>query len=157
MTRNVLTICAVAVLMTVPACSRPHHGTADYGSGEPATERGIKKMEDLIDRTVKDPTKASQVKAAVNDIVQEAKQSSRQKREAHRKLYDLNANYNAAPEDFLKILDESNNQSMQSASRILALRYKIKDVLTTEEWKALTEGMQKYGTRYWGPSGFGAR
>jgi Spy/CpxP family protein refolding chaperone len=152
MIRNVLTICAIVLLMTASACSRPHPSTATYGDGETAMERGTKKMEDLIEKTVKDPDKARKVKAVVNDIVEEAKQSSKQKREAHRKLYTLNADYNAAPEDFLKILDDSNNQSMQSASRILGLRYKIKEMLTPEEWKGLTEGMQKYGSRYWGPS-----
>jgi Spy/CpxP family protein refolding chaperone len=152
MTRILLTICAVAVLMTAPACSRPHHGGVDYGDGETATDQGIKKMEDLVDTTVKDRDKAGKVKAAVHDIVEEAKQSSRQKRETHRKLYDLNADYNAVPEDFLQLLDESNNQSMQSATKILGLRYKIKDMLTPEEWKGLTEGMRKYGRRYWGPS-----
>ena len=153
MTRIFLTICAIAGLMAAPACSRPHHGGVDYyGDGETATERGVKRMEDLVDKTVKDPVKAQKVKAAVLDIVEEAKQTSKQKREAHRKLYVLNADYNAAPEDFLNILDESNNQSMQSASKILGLRYKIKDMLTPEEWKGLTEGMQKYGSRYWGPS-----
>jgi hypothetical protein len=152
MTRNVLTICAAIAVVTALACSRPQHRMVEPGSGEPATEQAITKMEDLIDKTVKDPDRAKKVKAVVNEIVDEAKQSSKQKREAHRKLYDLNADYNAAPEDFFKILDESNNQSMQSASRILGLRFKIKQMLGPDEWKGLTEGMQKYGRRYWGPS-----
>jgi len=152
MTRNVLTICAVIAIVTALACSRPHHGMVEHGSGETATERGITKMEDLIDKTVKDPDRAKKVKAAVKDIVDEVKQSTKQKRETHRRLYELNADYNAVPEDFLKILDESTNQSMQSASRILAERFKIKQMLGPDEWKGLTEGMRRYGSRYWGPS-----
>ena len=109
-------------------------------------------MNDLIDQSVKDPNKASRVKALAKEIVDEAKQSHDQRRDAHRKLYELNGNYNAAPEEFTKILDEINNAHMRSATKILGLRFKIKEQLTPEEWRAITEGMKQYGDRYVGES-----
>lgn len=144
--RGLMAVTAILAL-TTGGCMRPygHH----HGNMEAATERGVHEMEELVDRTVKDPAKADRVKGYVKDIVQEAKLSYQQKRESHKKLYDLNANYNAPVEDFTRILDDSHNASMRSATRILGLRFRIKEELTPEEWKALVDGMNRYRGRYW--------
>jgi chorismate mutase len=120
--------------------------------GSIAPDRATKQMNELIDESVKDPAKASRVKSLTRDIVNEAKQSYVQRREADRRLYELNANYNATPEEFTKILDEINNAHMRSSAKILGLRFKIKEQLTPEEWRTLTEGMKKQGDRYLGES-----
>jgi hypothetical protein len=62
----------------------------------------------------------------------------------------LNAKYDAAPEEFTKILDEQNNSRMQSAAKILGLRFKLKGLLTAQEWNALSQDMMAYGDRYYG-------
>ena len=142
-------ILSALFIVTLAGCGG-HHGYQRDGSA--AVERGTKQMNDLIDQSVKDPNKASRVKALAKEIVDEAKQSHDQRRDAHRKLYELNGNYNAAPEEFTKILDEINNAHMRSATKILGLRFKIKDQLTPEEWRAITEGMKQYGDRYVGES-----
>jgi len=138
-----------AILIVALAGCGGHHSARD---GSAAVERGTKQMNDLIDQSVKDPNKATRVKALAKEIVDEAKQAHDQRRDAHRKLYELNANYNAAPEDFTKILDEINNAHMRSATKILGLRFKIKEQVTPEEWRAITEGMKRYGDRYVGES-----
>lgn len=140
---------AAMLIVTFAGCGGQHGYQRD---GSAAVERGAKQMNDLIDQSVKDPAKATRVKALAKEIVDEAKQSHDQRREAHRKLYELNGNYNAPPEDFTKILDEINNAHMRSATKILGLRFKIKEQLTPEEWRALTEGMKQYGDRYVGES-----
>lgn len=137
------------LIVTLAGCGG-HHGSQRDGSG--AMERGAKQMNELIDQSVKDSNKASRVKALVKEIVDEAKQSHDQRREVHGKLYELNGNYNAPPEDFTKILDEINHAHMRSATKILGLRFKIKEQVTPEEWRALTDGMKKYGDRYIGES-----
>src|SRR6476660_1631310 len=81
--------------------------------GSIAPDHATKQMNELIDESVKDPAKASRVKSLTRDIVNEAKQSYAQRREADRRLYELNANYNATPEEFTKILDEINNAHMR--------------------------------------------
>jgi hypothetical protein len=60
----------------------------------------------------------------------------------------LNANYSAAPEEFTKALDDANNRRMQSASKILSLRFRMKDLMTPEEWKTLSDQMLAYSSRY---------
>lgn len=140
---------AVLVIVTVAGCGG-HHGYQRDSSA--AVERGTKQMNELIDQSVKDPAKATRVKALAKEIVDEAKHAHEQRRDAHRKLYELNADYNAPPEEFTKILDEINNAHMRSATKILGLRFKIKEQLTPEEWRAITEGMKRYGDRYVGES-----
>lgn len=142
-------ILSALFIVTLAGCGG-HHGYQRDGSA--AVERGTKQMNDLIDQSVKDPNKASRVKALAKEIVDEAKQSHDQRRDAHRKLYELNGNYNAAPEEFTKILDEINNAHMRSATKILGLRFKIKEQVTPEEWRAITDGMKQYGDRYVGES-----
>jgi hypothetical protein len=58
----------------------------------------------LIDRTVKDQGKAEQVKSVVSEIVAELKAIRDQERARHRRLYELNANYEATPEEFTRFL-----------------------------------------------------
>ncbi len=74
-TAKMLILSLVATALVVGGCAR-HHG---YGTGssyrEAALERGLAETNDLVDRTVKDPEKAKQAKAIVQDIVNEVKQS----------------------------------------------------------------------------------
>ena len=147
-TTKVVMLALVTTTLVVCGCAR-HHG---YGTGssyrEAALERGLAETDELVDRTVKDPEKAKQAKAIVQDIVNEVKQSFKNASDYHQKLYALNANYEAAPEQFVKLLDEQNNERMASAIRILGLRFKLKALLTAQEWKDLTDAMDKARSRY---------
>ncbi|MBM4121076.1 MAG: hypothetical protein FJ249_00565 [Nitrospira sp.] len=138
-----------ATIMVTAGCGSHHHGM-DYPGrgGEYAAEKGAQEMTVLIDKTVQDQEKAKQVQAIVGDIIAEVKHTSRQNRHYHRKLYELNADYEATPEDFTKILDEMNNSRMRSASKILVMRFKMKELLTAQEWKVLSDGMNDLRSRY---------
>src|SRR5205807_2933523 len=107
-TAKMLMLALVTMTLVVGGCAR-HHG---YGTGssyrEAALERGLAETDELVDRTVKDPEKAKQAKAIVQDIVNEVKQSFKKTSDYHQKLYALNANYEAAPDQFVKLLDEQN-------------------------------------------------
>ena len=141
---------ALVTALTMAGCATRHHGAGSYGRGDmdSAVDSGVKEMIALVDKAVQDPEKAKRVQAIVEEIVGEVKQSYRQNREFHRKLYELNANYEATPEEFTKMLDELNNSRMRSASKILGLRYRMKELLTAQEWKALSEGMMTARGRY---------
>ena len=147
-TAKFLMLTLVATTLLAGGCAR-HHG---YGTGssyrEAALERGLVETNELVDKTVKDPEKAKQAKAIVWEIVNEVKQSFTKTSDYHQKLYALNANYEATPEQFMKILDEQNNERMASATRILGFRFKLKSLLTVQEWKDLTEAMDKMRSRY---------
>lgn len=108
-----------------------------------------------VEKAVPDPEKAKRVQEALKEIMEEVRQSFKQTRELHRKLYELNANYHATPEEFTKILDDLHNGRMRTGARILATRFKIKDMLTAEEWKALTDNLNSVRLRYL--HGYGAQ
>jgi hypothetical protein len=141
---------SVAGLLALAGCSSPHHhhGMADGAKAEAYWQKGQQDMEALIDRTVKDQGKAQQVKGIVGEIVTELKTGREQERAYHRQLYTLNASYTASSEEFTKILDEANNQRMRTSAKILSLRFKMKDLMTADEWKALSDQMLSYSSRY---------
>lgn len=147
-TAKLMLLMLVVATLATAGCARPH----GYGVGESyreaALERGVGEMNELVSQTVKDPEKAKQVQAAIQNIVAEVKQSSKQTRAYHQQLYALNADYAAKPEQFTKVLDEQNNARMASATKILGMRFQIKALLTAREWKDLTDAMDKTRSRY---------
>jgi Spy/CpxP family protein refolding chaperone len=140
---------SLASLLIVGGCSSYHHrGMMEGGKSDAYWQRGQQDMETLVDRTVKDQDKAKQVKAIVGEIVTELKAGREQERTYHRQLYTLNASYTASPEEFTKILDDANNQRMRTGTKILGLRFKIKELMTADEWKVFSDRMLEYSNRY---------
>jgi len=143
---------SVVGLLALSGCSGHHHhgmhGTMESGKSDAYWQKGQQDMAGLIDRTVKDPAKATEVKALVGEIVTELKTGREQERAYHRQLYTLNASYTATPEEFTKVLDEANNQRMKTASKVLGLRFKMKESMTADEWKSLSDQMLSYSGRY---------
>jgi uncharacterized protein YpuA (DUF1002 family) len=146
-TMKMLLFALLMTTLTVAGCAGRHHGSgAEYR--EAAIQRGVTETNDLLDRTVKDPARANQAKAIVQDIVGEVKQSYKVNQEYHKKLYALNTNYDAAPEQFTKLLDDLNNARMASATKILGMRFKMKSILTPQEWKEFADAMNRARSHY---------
>ncbi len=141
---------ALTGLLVLTGCSshHHHHGMAGGGKSDAYWQKGQQDMEGLINRTVKDPEKAKQVNTLVGEIVSELKASREQERAYHRELYTLNASYTAAPEEFSKILNEANIQRMQNSAKVLSLRFRMKDLMTADEWKEISDRMIAYSGRY---------
>jgi CRISPR-associated protein Cas8b1/Cst1 subtype I-B len=143
-------LCPLMGILILAGCSsyRHHHGMMSDGKSEAYWQKGQQDMEGLINRTVKDSDKAKQVNVLVGEIINELKTSREQERAYHRDLYTLNASYTATPDEFSKILNEANIQRMQSSAKVLSLRFKMKNLMTADEWKALSDGMIAYSGRY---------
>ena len=143
-------LCALMGVLVLAGCSsyRHHHGMMSGGKSEAYWQKGQQDMEGLVNRTVKDPDKAKQVNVLVGEIIKELKASREQEQAYHRDIYTLNTSYTAAPEEFSKILNEANIQRMQSSAKVLTLRFKMKDLMTADEWKALSDRMISYSSRY---------
>ncbi|OGW70258.1 MAG: hypothetical protein A3A88_05310 [Nitrospirae bacterium RIFCSPLOWO2_01_FULL_62_17] len=141
----------VAGLLLVAGCGHGtyHHGGSQGGGMGPGqgADRGAEVMA-AVTKAVPDPDKAKRVQDALKEIMEEATQSFKQNREFHRKLYELNADYNATPEQFTKVLDDLNNNRMRTGAKILSTRFKIKEILTAEEWKAFTDNLNASRARY---------
>lgn len=143
---GLLGVLAAAVL--AGCSSYHHHGMMSGAQGDAYWQKGQQDMAALIDRTVKDPDKAKQVNSLVGEIINELKAGREQERAYHRQLYTLNASYTATPDEFSKILNESIQQRTSRSAKILSLRFKMKNLITADEWKALTDQMLSYSTRY---------
>lgn len=135
----------VLALVAPVGCSRPYHGK---GHGMASMEKGLDDAKAIIAKHVQDPEKVKQAQALLDDIVTEVKSLREEHRKLHRRLYELNARYDAAPEDFTKVLDEMNNARMRSAMKILGLRFKMKELMTAEEWKTVNDALDEYRGRY---------
>jgi len=151
-TSKLMLLVLVAVTLTVAGCAGHHgHGMGhDMGmhSGEAAVARGVVETNAMVDQTVKDPEKAKQAKAILQDIVAEVRGSAQTSRAFHEQMAVMNADYDAKPEQFTKVLDEMNNARMASATKILGLRFKMRALLTAQEWNELTGAMDKTRQRY---------
>lgn len=147
MWKGLLSIVAIAVLA---GCSSHYHhqGMMGGGHGDAYWEKGRQDMEGLINRTVTDPEKAKQVNSLVNQVITELKEGREQERAYHRQLYTLNVSYTATPDEFSKIVNEASIQRSQRSVNVLSLRFKIKALLTADEWKAITDSMLSYSSRY---------
>jgi hypothetical protein len=140
---------SVVGLLALVGCSSSYHrGMMGGDKGDTYWQKGQQDMAALIEKTVKDPGKATQVKSLVGEIVTELKAGREQERAYHRQLYTLNASYTATPEEFTKILDEGNNQRMRTAAKVLSLRFKMKELMTADEWKTLSDQMLSYRGKY---------
>lgn len=144
--KGLLGVFAAAVL--AGCSSYHHHGAMGAGNSDAYWQKGQQDMAALIDRTVTDPEKAKLVNGFVTDIIAELKAAREQERAYHRQLYTLNASYTATPEEFSKILNESAQQRMGRSAKILSLRFKMKNLMTADEWKALSDQMLSYSGRY---------
>ncbi|MDF0650305.1 MAG: hypothetical protein P0121_02405 [Nitrospira sp.] len=138
----------LAMVLLVGCSSYRHHGMMGGGKSDAYWQKGQQDMASLIDKTVKDPDKAQQVKSIVGEILNELKAGREQERAYHRQIYTLNASYTAPPEDFTKILDEASSQRVKTSAKVLDLRFKMKDLMTADEWKALSDRMLSYSSRY---------
>ncbi|MDO8546324.1 MAG: hypothetical protein Q7R68_03095 [Nitrospirales bacterium] len=151
-TSKLMLLVLIAVTLTVAGCAGHHgHGMGhDMGmhSGEAAVARGVVETNAMVDQTVKDPEKAKQAKAILQDIVAEVKGSAQTSRAFHEQMTVMNADYDAKSEQFMKVLDEMNNARMASATKILGLRFKMRALLTAQEWNELTGAMDQTRKRY---------
>jgi hypothetical protein len=123
-------------------------GPPGYADRKAATERGLSEMRGLIDANVKDPEKARQARDIVEAIVGEVRATSQQQRELHEQLYQLNAKYDAPRDEFERILDELNGRRAKTGAAILDLRFKLKELLTADEWTGLSKGLNEARGRY---------
>ncbi|MFZ1803144.1 MAG: hypothetical protein WAU05_04390 [Nitrospira sp.] len=139
---------ALTLMVLVGCSSHHHHGMTGGGKSDAYWQKGQQDMEGLINRTVQDPEKAKGVNAYVGEIIKELKESRAQERAYHRQLYTLNTSYTATPDEFSKIVNEANIQRAQSSAKVLSLRFKMKDLMTADEWKTLSDRMVSYSGRY---------
>jgi hypothetical protein len=155
--RPIIVMLSFAIVVSV-GCSRyydnPHAGgyTKEKGSAHsgPSVEAVAPRVKKLIEETVKDPNRAQQVEGILQDLVAEVQKTNEETRGFHEQLNALNANYDAKREQFEKIVTQLNNTRAERAQKIIDMRFKIRDLLTVEEWKDLNDKMLRLRSRHEG-------
>jgi uncharacterized coiled-coil DUF342 family protein len=150
--------CAVFVALSAFGCSRYYESEGHKGHGRdmssahgaPSVEAVVPRVKKLIEETVKDPSRAQQVEGILQDLITEVKKTNEETRGFHEQLNALNADYDAKREQFEKIVSQLNNTRSERAQKIIDMRFKIRDLLTAEEWKDLNEKMLRLRTRHEG-------
>jgi chemotaxis regulatin CheY-phosphate phosphatase CheZ len=137
---TMLVLLMLSVMLTVSGCERYHKSMPPDTSG-PSVEKMVPEIRTVVDKNVKDPDKARRVEALLQEIVNDVKRSQQETRGFHEQLNALNANYDARPEEFKKIVEEINNARVATADKIIEKRFQIKDILSAQEWKDLTDAM----------------
>src|SRR5438105_15090498 len=102
----------LSLKLLITAGSSGHHQGRPGGHGEPALQEVVPEVKQLVEQNVKDPEKATQVQAMVQDIAKEVRKSNQEVRGFHEQLAALNDDDNAKPEQFLQIWDGPNNHRM---------------------------------------------
>ncbi len=142
------TLLVVIALLTA-ACATPHRMRAHHGDEMRfSAENRVKQVMEVVEQTVQDPEKVERIKVRLSDIAEEVRHSYKTTRTYHRRLYELNTNYEATPEDFTRILDELNANRMRTGARILRMRFDVKEMLTAQEWAVLNKGFKALRSRY---------
>jgi hypothetical protein len=139
---------AMGMVVLVGCSSHHHQHGMGAGKSDAYWQKGQQDMEGLVNRTVQDPNKAKEVNALVGEVINELRAGREQNRAYHRQLYTLNTSYTAEPEEFTKVLDEASHQRMRTSAKVLSLRFKMKELMTADEWKAMTDKMLSYSSRY---------
>ena len=113
-----------------------------------ATVPGEEWAEDLqarIEKHIADPEKKSQLLELVAQDTKIFKKLLQITREYDQKLFDLDRNYDASPEDFRDLFADYTEARYRLRDQSMAVRFSMKTLCTAEEWKKLSHFRTKKG------------
>ena len=126
----------IVLLVVVPACSK--FKKHDTGVNEPMFD-WIDGLRSNVREVIKDPGTANDILKLVNKMEHELLEVDDHVRAYYKRLVKLDADYNAPRADFEKAVDDFNAQIRQTRSRIMDLRFAMKDLCSEEEWQSLSD------------------
>ena len=125
------------------------YGCSTFGKKEEAKfEPGIEWVEDMQGRVaenIEDPDKKTAMLALIDQIEKDLLEVDRVVRKLYADLSTLNDNYNASPDEYRKVISEFEADHKEVRDRIIDSRFKMRDLLTPEEWKKLTDYSKRKG------------
>lgn len=115
------------------------HGRMGAARSRPDMEAIVPEVKKMVEDTVKDQNRAQQVETILQDLVKEVRIANQETRGFHEQLNALNANYEAKREQFERIVKDLQDTRAERASKILDMRFRIRELMTAQEWKDLTD------------------
>jgi len=115
------------------------HGRMGTAYARPDVDAIVPEVNRMVEETVKDPGRAQQVETILQDLVKEVRIANQETRGFHEQLNALNANYDAKREQFERIVKDLQATRAERAAKILDMRFRIRELMTAQEWKNLTD------------------
>jgi hypothetical protein len=135
--------------MTQASSGSPSPHSGDYrsstaphgrmGRSGPDVDTIVPEVKKMVEESVTDPNRAQQVESILQDLVKEVRLANQETRGFHEQLNALNANYDAKREQFEQIVRELQDTRAERAAKILDMRFRIRELMTAQEWKNLTD------------------
>ena len=108
-------------------------------------EEWITDMRERIEASIDEPNKKNQMLLMVDQIEDDLIKLNQTIRKHYADLFTIDRNYEALPEDFRKQFAHFNRSRYQIRNQIIETRFQLKELVTPEEWKKLTDVSKKKG------------
>ncbi len=94
-------------------------------------------LKPLAEQAILDKDLRKQVLAVAKEMDKERKDLAKHLKETSKELNEKNKNYDTTPEDFSMRYAKSDQAREKAQNNVIELRFKMKELLTAEQWEAL--------------------
>lgn len=96
-------------------------------------------VKSLVQKEISDPVRADKIVALMEQLNAELNMQKQATLDIQQELARLNADYDATPEQFRKLMDSSTEYREKTRSKILDTYFQIKALTTPQEWEAISK------------------
>lgn len=96
-------------------------------------------MKSLVKKEIPDPERADQILALLEQLDADLATQRQAILASQQELKKLNADYDATPEQFMKLIDSARESRERSRQKIIDTYFRIKALTTRGEWEALAK------------------
>jgi predicted kinase len=90
-----------------------------------------------LETYVVDQARTDQIVSHLEEVENIISSNGKQLKEIYAEVERLNANYDSTDEQYASVLEKGYKVTLDSRSRILDQRFKMKKLMTREEWEAV--------------------
>ena len=126
-------MCLVLLLLVTGCSHKPKPSALESAEG------AFDELRAAVRSEIKDPEKAAQGTALVDQLERLVTEANNDRKAHDDKIRSLNANYDAAEDDFHAVFNEFNLRQKDRQDRVLEINQRAKALTTEAEWKALAK------------------
>ena len=102
-----------------------------FGGSSPA------QMKIDVEKHVQDPTRAAQVVEILHEIEEELERYASDLSDITSRAEELNGTFETSPDQYAEEFQKVRSAMVRARTRLLDLRFEMKDHMTREEWEAV--------------------
>lgn len=100
-------------------------------------------LKELISRHVMDTGRVDKINELIDEADKRIRECVNQLEELQEEIVELNRNYNSTPEQYDRVCTQVMKNVRLCREKVLDLRFKMKDLMTREEWEAVFKPSEK--------------